>query len=620
MIQLQKHSVHLAILYHIILLDLSFTVTIISFIFLPSFIPPLIPPLSVGTEYWKRLCEEHAISPDGTLSFGEAPSHGSLEYANTNRSEDTSKATYHNPSLPNTNPSHTQFHSHLRTSIPDCKNIFFYHADDSHYIPRSVLIDTEPRVINAIRQSSHRDLFNPESIFIHPEGGGAGNLWASGYDIGEQYIEDILEMIDREVDSTDSLEGFQLCHSISGGTGSGLGSLLLEIIADRYPKKLMHTYSVFPNHGESSDIVVQPYNSVLTLDRLSNYADAVTVLDNSAISRLLSDRVRVTTPTITQTNELVSTIMCASSNTVRFPGYSYTNMSSIISMLVPTPRCHYLVSSYTPLTLDTRVSMIQKTSVVDIMRRLLLPSNAMVSTPLRSGSYLALLALIQGDVDQKEIHKALQRIQDRNLASFVPWGPASIQVALANRSPYVETPHRVSGLMLGNHTSMGVLLRKILNQFDRLAKRNAFYEQYRKFPMFEDFSVMDEARESVQYTVDEYLASEMSDFLGVGYDNDENGDDDGNDDDGGFDGHDDGQGGFDEHHGHHGSHEQDGNGKIYDDDDYTTGAYGIETGQYGSTGYSHTNTNTNTYGLYSTYGGTRNNTNMNTQNNQGYDE
>lgn len=76
-------------------------------------------------------------------------------------------------------------------------------------------------------------------------------------------------MIDREADGSDSLEGFVLCHSIAGGTGSGMGSYLLETLNDRYPKKLIQTYSVFPNQHESSDVVVQPYNSVLTLKRLT---------------------------------------------------------------------------------------------------------------------------------------------------------------------------------------------------------------------------------------------------------------------------------------------------------------------------------------------------------------
>lgn len=53
-----------------------------------------------------------------------------------------------------------------------------------------------------------------------------------------------------------------------------------------------------------------------------------------------------------------------------------------------------------------------------------------------------------------QVHKSLQRIRERKLANFIPWGPASIQVALSRKSPYLPSAHRVSGLMMANHTSI----------------------------------------------------------------------------------------------------------------------------------------------------------------------
>jgi hypothetical protein len=125
-----------------------------------------------------------------------------------------------------------------------------------------------------------------ENFFVSSHGGGAGNNWASGYSQAEQVQEEIMDMIDREADGSDSLEGFVLCHSIAGGTGSGMGSYLLEALNDRYGKKLVQTYSVFPNQHETSDVVVQPYNSLLTLKRLTLNADCVVVLDNTALNRI----------------------------------------------------------------------------------------------------------------------------------------------------------------------------------------------------------------------------------------------------------------------------------------------------------------------------------------------
>lgn len=65
-----------------------------------------------------------------------------------------------------------------------------------------------------------------------------------------------------------------LLHSIAGGTGSGLGSFILERMNDRFPKKLIQTYSVFPDN-QSADVVVNPYNSLLAMRRLTQDADSV---------------------------------------------------------------------------------------------------------------------------------------------------------------------------------------------------------------------------------------------------------------------------------------------------------------------------------------------------------
>ena len=67
-------------------------------------------------------------------------------------------------------------------------------------------------------------------------------------------------------------------------------------------------------------MVVQPYNSLLTLKRLTLNADAVVVLDNTALNRIAVERLRISNPTFAQTNGLVSTVMAASTATLRYPG------------------------------------------------------------------------------------------------------------------------------------------------------------------------------------------------------------------------------------------------------------------------------------------------------------
>jgi tubulin gamma len=377
---------------------------------------------------------------------------------------------------------------------------------------------------------------------------------------------------DREAEYCDSLEGFTLCHSIAGGTGSGLGSYLLELLSDRWSKKLACTYSVFPNQSESSDVVVQPYNSLLTLKRLALHADAVVVLDNTALDRIATERLRLESATFAQVNSLVSTVMAACTATLRWPGHSHNDLLGLVAGLVPTPRCHFLQAGYTPLVVeqdqeqsageagagsgkagaaaDGRMAAggaagvggaaagassfepaghhVRKTTVLDVMRRLLQPANQMVSPHARardlaSARYLAALSVVRGDADPSQVHRALQRLRERRAASFVEWGPAGLQVALARRSPYVSSAHRVSGLLLANSTSVRHLFNKIVRDYDKLIgprnERRAFLDPYAQFPAFSDGNgalVLDEfvdARDVVTGLSAEYAACESADYL-----------------------------------------------------------------------------------------------------------
>jgi hypothetical protein len=83
------------------------------------------------------------------------------------------------------NGAHTRLHQHDNTLRLHQHSPTRSQADDDHYVPRALLLDLEPRVINSIQSSAYRNLYNPENVFIAPGGGGAGNNWASGYSQAE---------------------------------------------------------------------------------------------------------------------------------------------------------------------------------------------------------------------------------------------------------------------------------------------------------------------------------------------------------------------------------------------------------------------------------------------------
>ena len=53
------------------------------------------------------------------------------------------------------------------------------------------------------------------------------------------------------------------------------------------------------------------------------------------------------------TNSLISTVMSASTTTIRYPSYMNNDLVGILASLVPAPRAHFLMTGYTPLILDS---------------------------------------------------------------------------------------------------------------------------------------------------------------------------------------------------------------------------------------------------------------------------
>lgn len=72
-------------------------------------------------------------------------------------------------------------------------NAFFACNRDGRCIPRVVMIDLEPSVIDEIRTGNYRCLYSPTSLVSGRED--AASNFARGYSIGNELIEFIMEKI-----------------------------------------------------------------------------------------------------------------------------------------------------------------------------------------------------------------------------------------------------------------------------------------------------------------------------------------------------------------------------------------------------------------------------------------
>lgn len=80
---------------------------------------------------------------------------------------------------------------------------------------------------------------------------------------GAELVDSVLDVVRAQAEQADSLQGFQLTHSLGGGTGSGLGTLILSKIREEYPDRMLMSFSVSPS-PKISDVVVEPYNTLLS--------------------------------------------------------------------------------------------------------------------------------------------------------------------------------------------------------------------------------------------------------------------------------------------------------------------------------------------------------------------
>ncbi len=198
-------------------------------------------------------------------------------------------------------------------------------------------------------------MFDPEYQVIK-DVSGAGNNWAqANIEYGQKCHEEIMEKVRREVQEADSLQSFLLFHSLGGGTGSGLGTYILEQLADEYPDVYKFTASIFPSQDD--DVITSPYNSTFATQKLIEFADCVFPIDNDSLLSITEgkgnlfekkekeDKKKI----FFKMNTIVAHLLSNLTSSMRFSGRLNIDLNEITMNLVPFPNLHFLMSSMSPL-------------------------------------------------------------------------------------------------------------------------------------------------------------------------------------------------------------------------------------------------------------------------------
>ncbi|XP_022912674.1 tubulin beta-1 chain-like [Onthophagus taurus] len=384
---------------------------------------------NIGSKFWEVICDEHGITPQG---FYRGDSDLQLERI----------------------------------------NVFFNEASGHKFVPRAILIDLEPGTMDTVRSSAFGQLFRPDNFIFGRAG--AGNNFAKGhYTEGAELCDSALDIIRKEAEGCDCLQGFQVVHSLGGGTGAGLGTLLLSKIREEYPDRIISTFSVLPS-PKVSDVVVEPYNAVMSMHFLVENSDETYMIDNEALYDICYRTLKLSAPSYADLNHLISCVMAGVTTCIRFPGQLNADLRKIMVNMVPFPRLHFFVPGFAPLT-SRGGAQYAAVTVPELVRQLFDAKNIMCACDPRRGRYLTVACVFRGRMSTKEVDEQMMNIQDKNSTYFVEWIPNNIKSAICDIPP---RGLKLCGTFIGNTTAVQELFKRMCEAFSAMFRRKAFLHWY----------------------------------------------------------------------------------------------------------------------------------------------
>ncbi|XP_066950899.1 tubulin alpha-3 chain-like [Macrobrachium rosenbergii] len=391
----------------------------------------------MGNACWELYCLEHGIERNGVMLKGEQ-----------------------------------KFESSFTT--------FFSETGSGRYVPRSVFVDLEPTVIDEVRTGPYRQLFHPEQLINGKED--AANNYARGhYTIGKEIVDQVLDRIRKLADICSGLQGFLVFHSFGGGTGSGFTSLLMERLSVDFGKKSKLEFAVYPAPQVSTS-VVEPYNSILTTHTTLEHSDCSFMVDNEAIYSICQKNLGIERPTYSNLNRLIGQVVSSITASLRFDGALNVDLAEFQTNLVPYPRIHFPLVTYSPI-ISTEKAYHEQLSVSQITSACFEPSNQMVRCNPRNGMYMACCLLYRGDVVPKDVNASIAQIKTKRNIQFVDWCPTGFKIGINYQPPTVVPDGDLAKVsravcMLANTTSIVEAFSRLNYKFDLMYTKRAFVHWY----------------------------------------------------------------------------------------------------------------------------------------------
>lgn len=381
---------------------------------------------------------------------------------------------------------------------------------------RSVIVDMECGVINEMLKGPLGEVLDTRQLVSDVSG--AGNNWAHGHHAyGPQYHDAILDKIRLTAEDCDSLQSFMLLHSLGGGTGSGVGTYIVQMLADEFPGVFRFTTSVFPS--EEDDVVTSPYNALLALGCLVEHADCVLPVENQALIDIVNkheaarERAAGGDASASATgrggsggsgkpfdamNAVAANLLLHTTASVRFEGPLNVDLNDITMNLVPYPRMHFLLSAMSPLQPHgalkekdvgkaAAVAALQPRTLDQVFGEVFSREHQLIRADPRHATYLACGLIARGPTaTMADINRNVARLRPQ--LKMVHWNSEGFKLGICSTPP-VGCPFGL--LCLANNTAIASTFGTMRDRFDKLYRRRFYthhYEQYMELSGFDSAS------------------------------------------------------------------------------------------------------------------------------------
>ncbi|KAL4469160.1 hypothetical protein ABPG72_011508 [Tetrahymena utriculariae] len=424
--------------------------------------------IQVGNACWELFCLEHDIQPDGKV-------------------------------LQNPND----------VKIDEFKS-FYSETKTGQFVPRSLCLDIEQNAIDNIKHSAYKQLYDPES-FVCANLEAANNFACGFYEINNQFFDACLDKIRKLTENCSDPQGFMIYSSLGGGTGSGLGSLLLQKIKDIYSKKTNLGLNIYPS-DKISKRQEDSFNSVLSIQYLENN-DANLVLDNEAIYDICKINLGIEQPTYTNLNKVIAQAVSSLTCNMRFDGGAIlTKLDEIQKNLIPYHPLSFLLSSYSPFVAKDKNQ--NEFQLNEITSNAFQPCNMMAKCDPNLGYYLGLNVILRGNIRPCDSCRSMNQQTVRQGIKFPNW---------INHYRYAinyHTPVTIPGsefisfdksvFMISNSSSISQVLTRITENFDQILSKSELMQLY-KHQGVEESEVIEARRNIVQLKDDYQLIENLED-------------------------------------------------------------------------------------------------------------